>query len=187
MRVAIADPPYFGCCGLYDHHHPDGRCWDDPETHRLLIERLADEFTDGWALCASSPSLRLLLPMTPDDTRVGAWVKPFHAYKKGVRPAYAWEPVLYRGGRNKGHPPPLKGSTATTPKDWVAVNITLQKGLTGAKPLAFCTWVFDLLNLAADDELVDLFPGTGAVTEAWMRWQRRAEPVGQLDLIGAFS
>lgn len=23
MRFAYADPPYLGCCALYDHHHPD--------------------------------------------------------------------------------------------------------------------------------------------------------------------
>lgn len=171
--MAYADPPYLGCCALYDHHHPDGRCWDDPETHRRLIERLVAEFPDGWALSCTSNSLRTLLPMTPEDTRVGAWVKPFHAYKRNVRPAYAWEPVLYRGGRNANHPPPAKGGAATTPKDWVAANITLQRGLTGAKPLAFCFWVFDVLNLHADDDLIDLFPGTGAVTEAWSAWQRR--------------
>lgn len=22
MRFAYADPPYLGCCALYDHHHP---------------------------------------------------------------------------------------------------------------------------------------------------------------------
>ena len=60
---AYADPPYLGCCRLYGHHHPeggrpfDGRCWDEPETHRLLIEWLAKEFGDGWALSAGAPSL----------------------------------------------------------------------------------------------------------------------------------
>lgn len=24
LRLAYADPPYLGCCALYDHHHPDG-------------------------------------------------------------------------------------------------------------------------------------------------------------------
>ncbi len=173
MRVAYADPPYLGCCGLYQHHHPDGRCWDDLETHRLLIDRLVTEFTDGWALSLTSSSLQSILPLCPPDVRIGAWVKPFHAFKRGVRPAYAWEPLIYRGGRNLGHPPPPKGGKATTPKDWVAENITLKKGLTGVKPAAFCNWLFDLLNLSADDELVDLFPGSGAVTEAWTLWQQR--------------
>ena len=38
--------------------------------------------------------------MCPDDVRIGPWVKPFHALKRGVRPSYGWEPVLFRGGRN---------------------------------------------------------------------------------------
>lgn len=161
ITVAYADPPYLGCCRLYDHYHPDGRCWDDPLTHELLIGRLCDEYPNGWALSCTSGSLRTLLPLCPDDVRVGAWVKPFHAYKRGVRPAYAWEPLIYRGGRNKGHKPPPKGGKATTPKDFVAENITLKKGLTGAKPERFCEWVLDLLNVQPGDSVVDLYPGTG--------------------------
>ena len=38
--------------------------------------------------------------MCPAGVRVGAWVKTFCAFKKGVRPAYAWEPVIFTGGRN---------------------------------------------------------------------------------------
>lgn len=55
MNFAYADPPYLGCCRLYGHHHPegarpfDGRCWDDPETHRALFDWLAFNF-DGWVL-----------------------------------------------------------------------------------------------------------------------------------------
>jgi hypothetical protein len=173
ITVAYADPPYLGCCGLYQHHHPDGRCWEDLETHRLLIERLVADFPDGWALSLTSSSLQRLLPLCPPDVRIGAWVKPFHAYKRGVRPAYAWEPVIYRGGRNLNHPPPLKGGEATTPKDFISANITLKRGLTGAKPEAFCFWLFDLLNIGAGDTLVDLFPGSGAVSVAWAIWQRR--------------
>lgn len=176
MRVAYADPPYLGCCGLYGHSHPDGRCWDDLDTHAALIARLVDDFPDGWALSCTSNSLRLLLPLCPEGVRVGAWVKPFHAYKRGIRPAYAWEPVVYRGGRNLGHRPPPKGGKATTPKDWVAANITLKRGLTGAKPERFCSWVFDVLGLRPGDEFVDLFPGTGAVSEAWTEWQQRQQP-----------
>jgi hypothetical protein len=166
MRVAYADPPYLGCCALYDHHHPDGRCWDDLDTHRALIDRLGADYPDGWALSATSNSLRDLLPMCPADIRVAAWVKPFHAFKKGIRPAYGWEPVIFRGGRNLGHPPPDKGGDATTPRDWFKASITLQKGLTGAKPVPFCGWVLDLLNVAEDDTMTDLYPGTGSMAVA---------------------
>jgi hypothetical protein len=161
MRFAYADPPYLGCCGRYEHHHPDGRCWDDLATHAALIAQLADDYPDGWALSATSGSLRALLPLCPADVRVAAWVKPFCVFKKGVRPAYAWEPVLFCGGRNRSHPPPPKGGDQTTPKDFIAEAITLKKGLTGAKPMRFCRWVADLLGYRDGDELDDLFPGTG--------------------------
>ena len=165
MRFAYADPPYLGCCGLYDHYHPDGLCWDEPFTHGVLIKRLREQFPDGWALSASSPSLRTLLQYCPEDVRIAAWVKPFCAFKKGVRPAYAWEPVIFRGGRNPSnghaHPPPPKNGKQTTPKDFIAESITLQKGLTGAKPEKVCAWILDLLNVQKGDEVVDLFSGTG--------------------------
>lgn len=164
MRIAYADPPYLGCCSRYGHFHPDGLCWDHAETHRALLARLTEEFPDGWALSCSTPSLRALLPMCPDDCRVAAWVKPFASFKPNVNPAYAWEPVIYIGGRDK------RARTEPTVRDWVAANITLERGLTGAKPLGFCFWLFDLMGMRRDDEFVDVFPGTGAVTEAWAMW-----------------
>jgi hypothetical protein len=169
VRFAYADPPYLGCCSLYDHYHPDGRCWDDLHTHKGLIGWLTTGYPDGWALSLSSPSLQQILPLCPNDVRVGAWVKPFHAYKKGVRPAYSWEPVIYRGGHNppwEFHPPPEKDGEATTPKDFHSANITLEKGLTGAKPPSFCSWVLDLLNVRPDDIVDDLYPGTGVMADA---------------------
>lgn len=148
MRFGYFDSPYYKCCGLYGHvhKHPWG-CWDDPETHRALIEHASAEFPDGWALSCSVPSLKLLLPMCPDDVRIGSWVKSFSAFKKGVRPAYAWEPVIFRGGRNPSmgysHAPPPKDGKQNTPKDFfiteddawevIVCPITLRKGLTESK------------------------------------------------------
>lgn len=167
MRFAYADPPYLGCCKMYDHFHgDDGLCWDDLTTHKLLIARLTEHYPDGWALSCSSPSLRHILPRTPSDCRVSPWIKPFHAYKKGVRPAYAWEPIVWRGGRNKNAPVPEKGGKAITPKDFVSANITLKKGLTGAKPLDVCTAILNWLNFQHGDTLDDLYPGTGVMAAA---------------------
>jgi hypothetical protein len=45
--------------------------------------------------------------------------------------------------------------------DWHASEGSHQQGLIGAKPLAFCEWVLNLLGYQDGDELVDLFPGTG--------------------------
>jgi hypothetical protein len=178
VKFAYADPPYFGKCGkFYSHHHPDGLCWDDLATHELLIKRLVSDYPDGWALSASSSTLQLILPLCPAGVRIGAWVKPFCVFKKGVRPAYAWEPVLFMGGRNKNHPPPAKGGKQTTPKDYLAEPITLRKGLTGAKPTKFCRWVLDLLGYVDGDILDDLFPGTG-VMSAVISQGALAAPVG---------
>lgn len=160
MRVAYADPPYLGCCGLYGHPHQDG-CWNDVATQQALLARLDADYPDGWALSASSPSLKTLLPLCPPDVRIAAWVKSFCAFKKGVRPCYAWEPIIFRGGRNTKHPPPLKGGKQTTPKDFFVAPITLKKGLTGAKPESVCAWILDLLNVQPGDDVIDLFPGTG--------------------------
>jgi len=46
----------------------------------------------------------------------------------------------------------------------------LRKGFTGSKPEKVCHWMFDLMGLRPDDELVDLFSGSGAVAKAWAAW-----------------
>lgn len=163
MRFAYADPPYMGQAKKHYSHDPNCAEVD----HAVLIAALMVDYPDGWALSCSSPSLRDILPLCPRQARVAAWVKPFCAFKKGVRPAYAWEPVIFYGGRNKNHPPPPKGGKATTPKDFVSANITLKKGLVGAKPEPFCRWLFDILGMQPGDTLVDLFPGTGIVSATW--------------------
>jgi hypothetical protein len=163
MKFAYADPPYLGCGRLYVKHHADATDWDNIGEHRRLIQRLSDEYVDGWALSASSTSLRAILPLCPDDVRVGAWTKPFAIFKPNVGVAYAWEPVIFRGGRKVTR-------EEATRRDWLAENITLKKGLTGAKPARFCEWVFSLLNAKRDDTLDDLFPGTGIVGDVWRDW-----------------
>jgi hypothetical protein len=54
----------------------------------------------------------------------------------------------------------------------VSANITLQRGVVGAKPEEFVRWVLAILNVQPDDEFVDLFPGSGAVQRAYDRWLR---------------
>lgn len=165
MKFAYADPPYLGCGKLYADQHPDALDWDSPETHRRLIDRLIAEFPDGWAMSLSSPSLRTILPMCPEDVRVMAWVKPFAVFKPNVNPAYAWEPVIVRGGRKHERSDPKV-------RDWVTESVALMKGFTGAKREAFCYWIFDVLNMQIDDEFCDLFPGSGAVGRNWEHWKR---------------
>lgn len=170
MRFAYADPPYPGQAKKHYAAHPD---YAGEVDHGELVRRLCDEFPDGWALSTSSVALRDVLALCPPDVRVMAWVKPFASFKPNVNPAYAWEPVIVRGGRPRGR-------EQITVRDWVSEPITLQRGLTGVKPDAFCFWLFMVLNTEPDDELDDLFPGSGAVTDAWNRWNAQ----GRLALVG---
>ena len=162
MRIAYADPPYIGQAAKHYRRHPD---YAGEVDHRVLIDQLVSKYPDGWALSLSSPSLRIILPMCPDDVRVMAWVKPFAIFKPNVNPGYCWEPVVVRGGRQK------RDRSEPTVRDWVSANVTLRRGLSGVKPREFCEWLFAVMGLRRGDELVDLFPGSGAVTEAWQRWQ----------------
>lgn len=164
MRFAYADPPYFGLSAkFYAHLHDAAADYDRLETHQALIDRLCDEYADGWAMSLHTPSLKHILPLCPDDCRVMAWVKPFCSFKPGVGVAYAWEPVIVRGGRKR-----LRSQL--TVRDWAAINITLKRGFTGAKPTAFVWWLLDVLNVQPGDTVDDLFPGSGAVQSALDGW-----------------
>ena len=154
MRVAYADPPYEGCAHYYDEREVD---------HPALIARLIVEFPDGWALSCKTNSVRALYPLCPEDTRLCAWVKGWASYKPGVHPAYAWEPVLVRGGRKPSR-------AQATVRDWLRAHPTTRKEFTGRKPEAFSLWIFGLLGLQSGDELVDLYPGSGAVGRTWERY-----------------
>lgn len=167
MRFAFADPPYLGCCKLYDHVHSagtgaswdDARCWDDLGKHRDLIRWLGDGEYDGWAYCMTSQSLRHILPATDDVSyRIASWVKPFAAYKRNVRIAYTWEPVLFSPGRDSSR------DGAPVGRDHLAEPIQLMAGQTGAKPQRFNRWALDLLGfIDGEDELHDLFPGSAGM------------------------
>lgn len=157
MKFAYADPPYYGKAAIhYGAHHPDAADWDDKQTHLDLISRLCDEYPDGWALSLNSTHLAWQLPACPDDARVAAWCKGFHQ----IRPMtvqYAWEPVIFRGGRKDLKRTPMV-------RDWLQSHPTLRRGLSGAKPDAFNRWVLDLLNFDPElDTIDDLFPGTGGM------------------------
>jgi len=94
-----------------------------------------------------------------------AWVKPFAAFKRNVSVAYAWEPVIVKACRK-----PIVTQREVM-RDWIAEGITLKRGLTGVKPERVCRWAFEMLGMEPTDELIDLFPGTGAVSRAWETWK----------------
>jgi len=161
-RIAYADPPYIGQAKKHYSHDP--LCAE--VDHAALIEQLAEY--DGWALSMSAAmySLKEIIALAPDDCRVAAWVKPFASFKKGVDPAYTWEPILFKTCRkwDKGQ---------NTVRDHISEPITMKKGLAGAKPEKFCFWLFELLGCSPDDELTDLFPGTGIISQSWEIWKAR--------------
>lgn len=170
MRLAICDPPYYGMAvKFYGDLHPEAAVYDTIEGHQALIDRLSAEF-DGWALFLGSVNLRVILPLCPPDVRVMSWVKPFCSFKPSVRVAYAWEPVIVRGGR------PFEGRDVDTVRDWFSENMAMEKGLVGAKPPRVIEWLLSVLNAAPEDEIVDLFPGSGSVSRAVEDWKTKTSP-----------
>jgi hypothetical protein len=160
VRIGYADPPYPGCAHLYAGHED----YAGEVDHRALLEELNTKY-DGWLLHTSSVALRQIAPLVPAEARFMAWVKPFAAFKRNVSVAYAWEPVIVKACRK-----PVVTQREVM-RDWIAEGITLKRGLTGAKPERVCRWAFEMLGMEPTDELIDLFPGTGAVSRAWETWK----------------
>lgn len=160
MRIAYADPPYPQQSYLYKNH-PD---YGGEVDHAELIARLDRDY-DGFVLHTSSTALPVIVPLLPGGVRIMSWVKPFAAFKRNVSVAYAWEPVIVKAARK-----PVV-SKRLVMRDWVECGITLRKGLAGAKPEKVCHWAFEVVGARPEDELVDLYPGTGAVTKAWATWR----------------
>ena len=163
MRLAYADPPYPGKSAELYGDHPD---YAGEVDHAALIAEL--ETFDGWALSTSSRSLRDVIALCPPDVRVLAWVN--HSIGR------SWEPVLVKSAR------PI--ATQHMPLDWIRDEPEAFQWRTpppgyviGRKPPEFCRWVFRWLGAIAggEDSLADLFPGSGAVGDAWASWSVQPE------------
>ena len=183
MRFAYADPPYPGKARKYYRDHAD---YGGEVDHRELIERLEAEFPDGWALSTSAGALQEILPMCPkprsrgaagggcgESLRLLAWCKPVAQQGMGG-PRYGWEPVILRGGRRE--------RAFGNPRDWLVCSPDLYTfrarpagHVTGAKPPPFLTWLFGCLGARPGDELIDLYPGSGAVARAWESFSAQPE------------
>lgn len=177
LRLAYADPPYPGKAGLY-RDHPD---YAGEVDHAALVARLVDQFPDGWALSTSAEALPAVLALCPPEARVAAWVRgerPTVSY----RPLSAWEPVIYVGGRAYATAVESRRTDALVAGP--AVRTTDPRRCIGAKPAAFCYWLFDLLGALPGDELVDLFPGSGGVARAWARYASRSGGDGAPQSLG---
>jgi hypothetical protein len=169
MRVAYADPPYPGCAGIY-RKHPD---YAGEVDHRELIERLEREFPDGWALSTSAAALPFVLALCPEvqqasELRICAWAR-LPIPRPPARAMWSWEPLIVRTPhwrqRHKGDFVSDTLTFASQPSGYFGGTIT------GQKSAGFAYWMFALLGLGANDELVDLYPGSGAITKAWEAWR----------------
>ncbi len=173
MRFAYADPPYIG---QSKKHYGDQPSYAGEVDHTALIQKLTS--FDAWALSCHTNSLGFLLSLCPKGTRVGAWVKPFAFFKKGVNPSYSWEPVIFYGARTDKERRLLAGKHTKTVRDYVICNIwgmtKAQRDVStvkGRKPDDFCIWLIDLIGLHPTDDFHDLFPGSGAVMDSWNKFR----------------
>lgn len=176
MKLGYADPPYPGCAHLYKDH-PD---YGGEVDHRQLVERLMDEF-DGWVLHTSVGGHRMMerekiLPET--GIRVCQWFKPFAAFKRNVPVAYVHEPVIIACVRKPTVSKRLvlrDVLICEEEESGVVEGITMKRGLTGVKPSKVVHWALEVAGVVPEDEVADLFPGSGAVGRAWEEWRTRAD------------
>jgi hypothetical protein len=158
LRLAYADPPFIERAAYY----PEKAEVD----HVALLSHL-QQF-DGWALSAGGhlESLRLIIPLLPDDARLCPWVKPIGVSPQTRGLHNAWEALIVKPARWKR---PGK-------RDWLRA-MPARGGdsrLIGRKPLAFCAWLFELLGAEPCDSFEDFFPGSGNVSRAWKELRRTA-------------
>ena len=167
LRIAYADPPYPGQAKRLYGDHPD---YAGEVDHALLVARLMEY--DGWALSTSNRSLADALALTGPQ-RVLAWCKPIAPPfpKHGV---YGWEPVIVKWARDPASD--LRDTISVSPEQYT-FRPKPEGYVTGAKPPAFCDWLFRWLGARPGDHFEDLFPGSRAVTDAWERFNAQGKLV----------
>lgn len=164
---AYADPPYPGLSSKYYRDEPT---FAGEVDHRALVASLEASGYAGWALSTSARALRDVLPLCPGGARVCAWTKP-HGVPRATRGVHnAWEPLIVVGGRQRR--PGVRDHLRALPARGGGT-------LPGRKPIAFAAWLFDLLGMQPGDQLVDLFPGTGVIGQAWEALSSRAAGDGR--------
>lgn len=154
-RLAYADPVYPGQADRYG--------MGSEVNHRLLIAHLEEH--DGWALSTSAAALRDIWELAP-HARCAAWLKTF-ASNGWSRVRYSWEPVLFmtdRRGLKPGERSTVWDGLVAAPAHLGASRGEVRGKGMGAKPYEFVRWMLELLDFEEGDELVDIFPGTNAVS-----------------------
>lgn len=176
-RFAYADPPYPGKAGLY----PEGLEVD----HAELVDELEAGYPDGWALSTSAAALPAVLRLCPLEARVCIWRRRVR-FSRSSRAVNAWEPLIVVRGRPL--PTDVVQDLVDVLEDEVDVEDvaelvtlldyrgrydSLPDALVGMKPPEFAVWLFRQLGARAGDELVDLYPGSGAIGRAWELYTSR--------------
>lgn len=194
-RLAYADPPYPGKAWYY-RDHPD---YVGEVDHAQLLRTLATY--DGWALSTSARALPEVLALSVAQdlrVRVAAWVRGPRPAERARHALNAWEPVIYVPVEPRSSQPSRRASavaehdasrtaaaraehdasrhTGATRRIDVLTHgvsplLTLPSRVIGAKPPAFCAWLFDLIGADPGDTLDDLFPGSGIVGQMWTAYQ----------------
>ena len=101
---------------------------------------------------------------------------------KSKRPIGAWEPLIIYGGRELSVDRPR---TVCDALSYAGCYRTFPGALVGMKPPRFAVWMFHQLGARAGDQLVDLYPGSGAITEAWRRYTGAPRAVGEVGVVDA--
>jgi hypothetical protein len=193
VKCAYADPPYPGQSKRHYGDHPD---YAGEVDHAELVARLEAEYPDGWALSTSVPALGDILALCPKgepskkrawggSVKLGTGVRVCVWKRTGApfppsRVMWAWDPLIVRMPHwRQRHPHDFIPDVlyATQPRGFLGNEIT------GQKPREFCHWMFDLLGLGPDDELDDLFPGSGAVAREWEAWRRQTNIFGEIPVV----
>lgn len=158
IKVAYADPPYPGLARKYYKH--------EEVDHARLVADLVLDFPDGWALSTSAEACRAVWELCPVGTRLCPWFRGARRCRS-FRARNGWEALLVYGGRGQRL---LPGDELTDCLVFGGRQHSHPGALPGMKPAAFAEWMFRLLGLRDGDELVDLFPGSGAIRRAWQRY-----------------
>ena len=180
-KFAIADPPYYGRarrwygsggCGVghgigQADNHPEAHIWDEPEAHLEMLANLKANY-DGFAIATSVMGLNVYLREIDlkqgSGYRMAIWHKPISS-PSGSRIRNAYEPVLiYVPKDRRGY------KSHARIDDIRSINIE-PIGFIGAKPKAWVWWVLDLMGVNKNEQVDDLFYGSGAVTKAVEEWR----------------
>lgn len=164
-KMGYADPPYPGQAERLYGDHPDYA--GEVDSHELVCEMLAN-FPNGWALSTSVQALPKVLRSCPDRVLVGCWLKRATSPPMGDNRMYSWEPVIFCDT-----PKPLAPTRlhCEANADQYTFRPKVDGYVVGAKPRGFSFWLFDAMGIKPEDTFVDVFPGSGAVGQAWDEWR----------------